>query len=68
MIKVLVEIDTSATSFKNNSSLEFKYICADIHQMLVHIFESKEICLSKEILDEKENKFGVITVTQPLKD
>jgi hypothetical protein len=68
MIKVLIEIDSNSASFKNNSSIESKKICTDIYQMLVQIYESNSICLSKEILDDNENKFGVITVTQPLKD
>lgn len=68
MIKILVDLDTEGDSFRSNTAGEVAKISRDIGEMIMEVVGTDAICVSRVIFDADDNKIGVVTITNPLKD
>lgn len=68
MIKILVDLDTEGDSFRSNTAGEVAKISRDIGEMIMEVVGTDAICVSRDIFDADDNKIGVVTITNPLKD
>lgn len=68
MIKILVDLDTEGDSFRSNTAGEVAKISRDIGEMVMEVVGTDAICVSRVIYDANDQKIGVITITNPLKE